>query len=201
MHSIGIFCGSSEGSDPVYMDAARATGKLLAETGISVVYGGGRVGLMGALADSALQHGGVVTGVIPRALVEREIAHTSLTDLHVVENMHERKDKMAALSSAFIALPGGAGTLEEIFEQWTWAQLGIHRKPCAFLNINGFYKPLELMIKRMVGQGFMRQNYADMVLFSSSTLDIVEYFRSYIPPESKWTVDADAELTHVPTPD
>ncbi|HCB2208372.1 TPA: TIGR00730 family Rossman fold protein [Citrobacter farmeri] len=187
MKSIGIFCGSSEGHSPVYMQAARETGTFLAQAGLGIVYGGGRVGLMGAVADSALQYGGCVTGVMPVSLVEREIAHTGLTDLQVVENMHQRKDRMAALSSAFIALPGGAGTLEEIFEQWTWAQLGIHNKPCAFYNINDFYRPLQAMVQKMADEGFMKQSYVDMLLFSDSLPEIVEHFATYTPPASKWT--------------
>ncbi|VTN77064.1 lysine decarboxylase family protein [Klebsiella pneumoniae] len=135
MKSIGIFCGSSAGEHPLYLETARLVGRTLAQQGLALVYGGGKVGLMGAVADAALEAGGVVIGVMPRGLVEREIAHRGLTELHVVEDMHERKTKMAALADGFIALPGGAGTLEEIFEQWTWAQLGIHEKPCAFLNI------------------------------------------------------------------
>jgi uncharacterized protein (TIGR00730 family) len=137
MKAIGIFCGSSSGENPLYIETARDVGKILATADISLVYGGGKVGLMGAVADACLAHGGHVVGVMPRGLFEKEIAHQGLSELHVVENMHERKTKMAALSDGFIALPGGAGTLEEIFEQWTWAQLGIHHKPCAFLNING----------------------------------------------------------------
>lgn len=187
MQTVGIFCGSSEGSSPVYMDAARHTGKWLAEQGIHIVYGGGRVGLMGAVADSALAHGGRVTGVIPKSLLEREIAHTGLSDLQVVDNMHQRKTVMADLSSGFIALPGGAGTAEEIFEQWTWAQLGIHNKPCAFLNVNHFYDPLKVMVQQMVSEGFMKQEYADMLLFSENLHEILNSFSTYTPPISKWT--------------
>lgn len=186
MKSIGIVCGSSEGLSPVYMQSAREVGQYLAEAGIDVVYGGGRVGLMGAVADAAIQHGGRVTGVMPVSLVEREIAHTGLSDLQVVENMHQRKERMAALSHAFIALPGGAGTLEEIFEQWTWGQLGIHNKPCAFYNINDFYQPLKIMVQKMVDEGFMKQSYADMLFFSDSLPEIVDYFNTYTPPASKW---------------
>jgi len=128
---ICVFCGSNSGNNEVYANAARETGRTLARHQIDLVYGGGRVGLMGALADGALNAGGVVIGVMPRSLVEREIQHTGLTELHTVESMHERKSKMAELADGFMALPGGAGTLEEIFEQWTWAQLGIHAKPWA----------------------------------------------------------------------
>ncbi len=153
MKSIGIFCGSSAGEHPLYLETARLVGRTLAQQGLALVYGGGKVGLMGAVADAALEAGGVVIGVMPRGLVEREIAHRGLTELHVVEDMHERKTKMAALADGFIALPGGAGTLEEIFEQWTWAQLGIHEKPCAFLNIKGYYDPLQAMVDNMVREG------------------------------------------------
>lgn len=186
MHTVGIFCGSFEGSSIVYMDAARNTGRWLAEQGISIVYGGGRVGLMGAIADSALEYGGHVTGVIPKSLVEREIAHTGLSEIHVVDNMHQRKKVMSELSTCFIALPGGAGTAEEIFEQWTWAQLGIHHKPCAFLDVNHFYNPLRVMVQKMVSEGFMKQDYADMLLFCENLHDIIDYFKTYIPPVSKW---------------
>ncbi|MEP8455317.1 TIGR00730 family Rossman fold protein (plasmid) [Enterobacter bugandensis] len=187
MNTVGIFCGSSEGCTPAYMEAARHVGRFLAEQNMNIVYGGGRVGLMGAVADSALAFGGHVTGVIPKSLLEREIAHTGLSELHVVDNMHQRKSVMAELSSCFIALPGGAGTAEEIFEQWTWAQLGIHDKPCAFLNVNYFYNPLRVMVNQMVSEGFMKQDYADMLLFSENLHDIVDYFKTYTPPVSKWT--------------
>jgi uncharacterized protein (TIGR00730 family) len=187
MKSIGVFCGSSEGLLPVYMHSARNVGKHLASAGFQIVYGGGRVGLMGAIADSALQHGGHVTGVMPSALVKREIAHTGLSDLQIVDDMHQRKKKMAELSSFFIALPGGAGTLEEVFEQWTWGQLGIHHKPCAFLDVNGFYQPLRVMISKMVSDGFMQQMYADMLLISDSLEEIVSHFSAYSPPKSKWS--------------
>lgn len=187
MNTVGIFCGSSEGCTPAYMEAARHVGKFLAEQSMNIVYGGGRVGLMGAVADSALAFGGHVTGVIPKSLLEREIAHTGLSELHVVDNMHQRKSVMAELSSCFIALPGGAGTAEEIFEQWTWAQLGIHDKPCAFLNVCDFYNPLRAMVDQMVSEGFMKQDYADMLLFSENLHDIVDYFETYTPPVSKWT--------------
>ncbi|OXZ49395.1 TIGR00730 family protein [Escherichia coli] len=187
MNTVGIFCGSSAGSSPVYLAAARSAGQWLAQNGIHIVYGGGRVGLMGAVADAALAQGGQVTGVIPRALKAREIAHTGLSELHVVDDMHQRKTLMAELSDGFIALPGGAGTAEEIFEQWTWAQLGIHHKPCAFLNVNDFYQPLREMIQQMVSEGFMKPDYADMVFFSDNTRAIADYFHTYTPPVSKWT--------------
>jgi uncharacterized protein (TIGR00730 family) len=187
MTTLGVFCGSSSGIGTSYIEAARTVGRDLAKRGIEIVYGGGRVGLMGAIADAAVAAGGRVTGVIPRWLVEREIAHTGLSNLHIVENLHERKSKMAELASGFIALPGAAGTLEEIFEQWTWAQLGIHEKPCGFLNVNGYFDPLEAMTRRMVSEGFMQDSYADMLIFSNDLNDLLARFAAYRPPQRKWT--------------
>src|SRR5580693_3717821 len=183
---ICIFCGSRSGNNDLYTQAARQTGRTLAERQIDLVYGGGRVGLMGEVADAALSAGGTVIGVMPRALVAREIQHTRLTQLHTVETMHERKAKMAELSDGFIALPGGAGTLEEIFEQWTWAQLGIHRKPCGFLNTNGYFDPLRKMIDQMAAEGFLRQEHAAMLTFGSEPAAILDRFRNYLPPLAKW---------------
>lgn len=188
----GIFCGSSAGGDAAYIDAARTTGRILAQSGVEIVYGGGRVGLMGAVADAALAHGGKVIGVMPRLLVEQEISHPGLTTLHVVNDMHKRKAKMAEIAGGFIALPGGPGTLEEIFEQWTWAQLGIHDKPCAFLNVKGYFDPLKQMTNSMVTQGFMQQRYADMLLFSDSIDDVLHSFKHYTPPPHKWASAARA---------
>lgn len=186
MKSIGIFCGSSAGVNPCYIQTAQQVGKALAQADLTLVYGGGKVGLMGAVADACLENGGHVIGVMPRALVEREIAHTGITELFVVDNMHERKTKMAQLSDGFIALPGGAGTLEEIFEQWTWAQLGIHEKPCAFLNVNGYYEPLHQMVQKMVGEGFMHARYGNMLPFAEDIERILLGFNAYTPPERKW---------------
>lgn len=184
---VGIFCGSSTGTDAAYIDAARTTGRVLAQAGMGIVYGGGRVGLMGAVADAALAHGGEVIGVMPRLLAEQELSHPGLTQLHVVNDMHERKAKMAQIADSFVAMPGGPGTLEEIFEQWTWAQLGIHDKPCAFLNINGYFEPLKVMTASMVSQGFMKQPYADMLMFSDTIENILSEFARYTPPPHKWT--------------
>src|SRR5260221_5174919 len=138
IRSVAVFCGSSHGIDPIHTEAARQLGALLASEGVTLVYGGGSVGLMGELADATLTNGGNVTGVIPRALWEREIGHRALTTLQVVETMHERKSTMASLADAFIALPAGCATLEEIFEIWTWAQIGIHSKPLGILDVGGF---------------------------------------------------------------
>jgi uncharacterized protein (TIGR00730 family) len=189
---ICVFCGSSPGNHEVYAEAARQTGTLLASRGIELVYGGARRGLMGVLADSMLEAGATVTGVMPRALVEREIQHTGLTQLHVVETMHERKTKMAELADAFIALPGGAGTLEEIFEQWTWGQLDIHRKPCGFLNTRAYYDPLRQMIQRMIGEGFLSQAHAEMLVFDSDPAEILAAFGRYSHPGPKWKTPSTA---------
>ncbi len=161
--AVAVFCGSSLGSDAAYGDAAAQVGRTLAERGVTVVYGGGRVGLMGAVADAALSAGGRVVGVIPQSLHARELAHSGVTELHVVETMHERKLRMSELADAFLALPGGAGTLEEIAEQWTWAQLTIHAKRCGFLDVNGFWSPIRLMLDRMVAEGFVRPEQQDIV--------------------------------------
>jgi len=150
------------------------------------VYGGGNVGLMGTLADAVLSAGGQVTGVMPRALVEREIVHQGVADLRVVETMHERKQLMADLADAFLALPGGPGTLEEIFEQWTWAQLGIHAKPCGFLNVNGYFTPLVNMMERMVVEGFLAAPLAAMVAVENQPEKLLARFETYRPPARKW---------------
>jgi len=141
---------------------------------------------MGVLADTVLSAGGRVTGVMPRALFEREIAHAGVSDLRIVENMHERKDLMASLADAFIALPGGVGTLEEILEQWTWSQLGIHAKPCAFLNVNGYFDPMVTMIERMVAEGFLAVPFARMLAIETEPDRIFARFREYEPPARKW---------------
>ncbi len=185
---ICVFCGSSAGNNQVYTDAARETGTTLARRRITLVYGGGRVGLMGVLADAALSAGGKVIGVIPESLLRREIQHTGLSELQVVSTMHERKTKMAELADGFIALPGGAGTLEEIFEQWTWAQLGIHRKPCGFLNTDGYFDPLCQMIDKMTAEGFLRPEHASMLVFHTELAVIVDAFRDYLPPAAKYQI-------------
>ena len=157
MRSIAVYCGSSPGSNPAFRLAAEALGRNLAQAGCTLVYGGSHAGLMGAVADAALAAGGKVIGVIPDALVSREVAHRGLSELQVVRSMHERKARMNELAEAFVALPGGIGTLDEIIEMFTWTQLGIHRKPCAFLNIDGYYDNLLAFLHTMVAQGFLRQ--------------------------------------------
>lgn len=156
---ICVFCGSSPGHDPRYAALADDVGALLARRGLGLVYGGGKVGLMGRLADAALAAGGEVIGVIPERLVEREVAHQGLSTLHVVGSMHERKAQMARLSAAFLALPGGLGTLEELFEVWSWAQLGYHGKPCGLLDVNGYFAPLAAFLDRAVEEGFLQPRH------------------------------------------
>jgi uncharacterized protein (TIGR00730 family) len=192
MNSVCVFCGSRSGRDDAYEEAARATGHTLARSGLRLVYGGGRVGLMGVLADTVLSAGGQITGVIPRALFDREIAHSGVSDMRVVQSMHERKELMASLADAFIALPGGAGTLEEIFEQWTWAQLGIHAKPCGFLNVNGYFDPLFALIERMVAEGFMARSFATMLAIETDPDRLLARFRAYQPPPQKWDLQNDS---------
>ena len=184
---ICVFCGSSPGRHAAYADSARALGALLAREGIGVVYGGANVGVMGALADAVRGAGGEVIGVIPQALVEREVAHTALDDLRIVGSMHERKALMAELSDAFIALPGGIGTLEELFEVWTWAQLGSHDKPCALLNVQGFYDGLSSFLDHVVNEAFLRKKHRDMLLVANDPRMLLAAIRRYEAPSvTKW---------------
>jgi uncharacterized protein (TIGR00730 family) len=186
--SICIYCGSSAGKDPAFLEEAQRAGRVIAEAGLTLVYGGGRVGLMGAVADSALAAGGNVVGVMPADLVSQEIGHTGLTELHVVNSMHERKWKMAELSDGFLCLPGGPGTFEEVVEQWTWALLGFHAKPCGFVNVNGYYDLWRATVQRMADNGFTTQPYADMLIYADTTEEAIQRFRDYVPPPPKWGV-------------
>ena len=163
MKSIAVYCGASLGADPVYADAARDLARALVDHNIGLVYGGGKVGLMGVIADEVLRLGGEATGVIPKQLVEREVGHAGLTRLFVVKDMHERKAMMSELAEGFIAMPGGMGTLEELFEMVTWAQLGIHAKPIGLLNVNGFYDGLSAFIDHLVATGFVRPAHAALM--------------------------------------
>ncbi|WOK37860.1 TIGR00730 family Rossman fold protein [Sphingomonas sp. C3-2] len=182
-----VFCGSSMGESPVHAAIAEELGRELAGAGVGLVYGGGNVGLMGVVADAALGAGGEVIGVIPRALVDRELAHEGCTELHVTANMHERKALMAELATGFIALPGGIGTMEELFEVWTWGQLGWHMKPCALLNVHGYYDGLITFLDTMVEQGFLRQEHRDMLIVTDRVADLLDLLADYIPPQtSKW---------------
>lgn len=184
---ICVFCGSSAGAHPAYRQAARDVGRVLALQGISLVYGGGKVGLMGALADACLADGGRVIGIMPRALVEKEIAHRGLTELRVVESMHERKACMADLADAFVALPGGFGTWEEFCEVLTWSQLGLHRKACALLNVNGYYDPLLAMANRAVEEGFVRDIHRALLIEDTDPTRLIDDLNSYtVPVVDKW---------------
>jgi uncharacterized protein (TIGR00730 family) len=184
---ICVFAGSNAGVEPGFVATARALGAALAQRGCELVYGGGRVGLMGALADAVLHHGGQVIGVIPHGLAVKEVAHEGLSTLHVVDSMHERKAMMAELSGAFVALPGGLGTLEELFEALTWAQLGIHTKPCGVLNVAGYFDGLLGFLAHGVEQGFVRAAHADMLLTGSDIHALLDAIEQYAPPQvEKW---------------
>jgi uncharacterized protein (TIGR00730 family) len=187
MRRICVFCGSNGGARAAYADAARAVGRAIARRGVGLVYGGGKVGLMGIVADAVLAEGGEVIGVIPEALEAREVAHRGLTQLRVVRSMHERKALMADLSDAFIALPGGFGTFEEFCEVITWVQLGLHAKPCGLLNVGGFYAPLLALFDHAVGEGFVRPEHRAIVLEDDDPEALIERLRSYRPPRvEKW---------------
>jgi uncharacterized protein (TIGR00730 family) len=187
MKSVCVFCGSSPGNDPVHAEGARAMGTEIARRGLTLVYGGGAVGLMGIVADAALAAGGEVHGVIPRALREKEVGHNGLTRLEVVETMHIRKARMAELSDGFIAMSGGIGTFEEIFEIWTWGQLGIHGKPLGFFNIAGFYDPLAAFLDNTASAGFLRQTHRDMAMTESDPAALLDKMAAYKPlAQIKW---------------
>jgi uncharacterized protein (TIGR00730 family) len=180
MKAIAVYCGASSGADPMYADAARALGQVLVEHNIALVYGGGKVGLMGVIADEVLRLGGEVTGVIPRALVEREVGHAGLTRIFVVKDMHERKAMMAELSDGFIALPGGMGTLEELFEMLTWSQLGIHAKPVGLLNVGGFYDGLVAFVAHQRAEGFVRAEHAGLMMVDAAPDALVRRLREAV---------------------
>ncbi|MXN90408.1 TIGR00730 family Rossman fold protein [Flavobacterium sp. Sd200] len=187
MKRITVFCGSSFGTDTVYEERAYLLGKTLATKNIRLVYGGANVGLMGAVADGALQNGGEAIGVLPHFLQNKEIAHKGLTKLILVETMHERKTKMNDLCDGVIALPGGFGTLEEFFEMLTWGQLGLHKKPVAILNVKGFYDPLLQMMHTMVTKGLLKEVNYSMVLVSSDIDDLLQKMTDYKAPDNgKW---------------
>jgi uncharacterized protein (TIGR00730 family) len=191
LNTVCVFCGSSPGAHPEYIASARSFGRLLAEQGVRIVYGGGRVGLMGAVADAAMEAGGSVIGVIPHALMAREVGHGGVTDLRVVETMHERKALMADISDGFVALPGGIGTLEEFFEIWTWGQLGIHDKPIGLLDVRGFYAPMALLLDHLVEQEFLAPRHRGRVLRDDSAESLLERMRAFVPPETRRWVDLD----------
>jgi len=187
MKSITVFCGSSFGSEEIYKEQAVLLGQTLAKQNIQLIYGGANVGLMGAVADGVLLEGGKVIGVLPHFLQSKEIAHQDLTELILVETMHERKTKMNDLCDGVIVLPGGYGTLEEFFEMITWAQLGLHKKPIAILNINGFYDDLIKLVQNMVDKGFLKQINQEMLLVSDSIDELLEKMKNYRAPSvGKW---------------
>jgi uncharacterized protein (TIGR00730 family) len=184
---ICVFCGSSRGSRPSYVEVAQRLGTALARRGTGLVYGGGRVGLMGALADAALAEGGEVIGIIPEALLAWEVAHAGLTDLQVVASMHERKARMADLADAFVALPGGYGTLEEFCEVLTWSQLGLHAKPCGLVNVEGYYDPLLALLDHAVAERFVRPEHRALVLEAAEPELLLDLLAGYEPPAlTKW---------------
>jgi|ERR1051326_1115684 uncharacterized protein (TIGR00730 family) len=191
MKRICVFCGSSTGIRSAYAEAARAMGQALLAKRIGLVYGGGNVGLMGTIADSVMQGSGEVIGVIPEALVERELAHGSVTELIVVRSMHERKAKMAELADAFIAMPGGYGTFEEFCEIITWAQLGLHRKPCGILNVNGYYDPLMTLFDHAVAEGFVHPVNRRLVIQENDPERLLYMLANYTPPQTEKWIDRD----------
>lgn len=187
MKSVAVFCGSNRGYDPVYATRARELGQLLAEKEITLVFGGSKVGLMEELSNAALLHGGKVIGVMPRLLFDKGIGHQGLTEMIVVDTMHERKMRMSELCDGIIAMPGGFGTLDECFEMVTWGQLGIHRKPVALLNVNGYYDPMVQMLNHMAAEGFLKEVHRDMLIISDRPEHILEKMGDYaVPQTGKW---------------
>jgi uncharacterized protein (TIGR00730 family) len=187
MKSICVYCGSNAGNKPVYTERAQALGARIASEGLQLVYGGGNVGLMGIVADAVLEHGGEVIGVIPEQLVQWEVAHKGVTRLEVVANMHERKARMFDLADAFVALPGGFGTLDEMFEMLTWRQLGLGKKPCAFLDVDGFYAPLIGMIDRMVEERFLHAEQRHDLWHGEDIDALFGWMQDYTPAQAdKW---------------
>jgi len=187
MKRVCVYCGSSPGKSPRYREAARALGHEMVARGLDLVYGGAGIGVMGAVADAVLERGGAVTGVIPYSLSTKEVAHSGLDELIVVGSMHERKAKMADLADAFVALPGGWGTCEEIFEMLTWAQLGFHEKPCGLLNVAGYYDPMFAFLEHAMDQGFVREQYRPMMIMEEDPALLLDRFESYRAPRvRKW---------------
>jgi uncharacterized protein (TIGR00730 family) len=187
MKAVCVYCGSNAGIREDYGVLARALGTEIARRGLTLVYGGARVGLMGQVADAALAAGGRVVGIIPQSLVDKEIAHSGLTESHIVGSMHERKRMMADLSDGFVALPGGIGTLEEIFEMWTWAQLGYHAKPCALIDTAGYWTGLAAFLDHQVQEGFVRAPHREMLLLDDDPARLLDRMEAYEPPVvTKW---------------
>lgn len=189
MKSIAVFCGSKDGYIDVYREEAYRVGSILAERGIRLVYGGAKIGVMGAIADGVLNNGGEVIGVIPQFLLNKEVAHENLTNLIIVDTMHQRKLKMYELSDAMMTLPGGWGTMEELFETLTWGQLGMHNKPMGILNINGYYDSLKVLMTMMVHEGFLSEWTKKMVMVNESITDLLEMMEQYDAPELQQFLD------------
>jgi uncharacterized protein (TIGR00730 family) len=201
IRSVAVYCGSSLGTSPAYARAAQEMGTELATRGLTTIYGGGDVGLMGVLADAALAQGGCVIGVIPRALVDLEVAHAGLTELVVVESMHARKAVIAERADAFVALPGGLGTLEEFCEALTWSQLGLHRNPMGLLNTDGFYDPFIELMDRMTGEGFIRPGHRANALAGPTASTLLDALAAWRPTgEAKWQSDAERAAHRLPSP-
>lgn len=185
MKSVAVYCGSSFGGSELYKEAASQLGTLLASRGVRLIYGGASVGIMGAIADAVLAKGGEAVGILPALLENREISHKSLTELIIVDSMHERKHKMMEQADGFIVLPGGAGTLEEFFEVFTWSQIGLHQKPVAVFNVNQYYDPLVHMLEHMSEQGFMQPKFLEALIVSSSATELFNKMLNFEPPGLK----------------
>ena len=191
MKRVCVYCGSSPGRSPRYREAARLLGREMVDRGLDLVYGGASIGVMGAVADAVLERGGEAIGVIPRSLATKEVAHSELTELIVVGSMHERKAQMAELSDAFVALPGGWGTCEEIFEMLTWAQLGFHAKPCGLLNVDGYYDPLFAFLEHAITERFVKEEFRPMMIMEEDSGRLLDRFAVYRAPRVKKWIAAD----------
>lgn len=191
MKSLCVYCGASRGASEAYADAARLMARAMVENRIALVYGGGKVGLMGVIADEMIRLGGETTGVIPKALMEKEVGHGGLTRLHVVKDMHERKAMMASLSDGFVAMPGGIGTLEELFEIFTWSQLGLHDMPIGLLNVNGFYDGLITFLRHVVKEQFLKPDQAALLMNASAPADLIAQLKSFEPRRRDKPLDPD----------
>ncbi|UOQ84091.1 TIGR00730 family Rossman fold protein [Gracilibacillus salinarum] len=187
MKTVAVFCGASNGVDPIYIEEAHKLGNALAKNGIGLVYGGSNTGCVGAVANGVLEAGGNAIGVIPEKLMNYEIAHEKLTELHIVKTMHERKAMMAELADGFIALPGGTGTLEEWFEVFTWQQIGYHQKPCALMNINHYYDPVITLFDHMIEQGFVKPVFRELIILESEPAQLLDRLKNNPPaPINRW---------------
>ncbi|OGW34144.1 MAG: Rossman fold protein, TIGR00730 family [Nitrospirae bacterium GWC2_56_14] len=189
LRTICVYCGSSIGREASYAEQARLLGTTLARRGYGLVYGGAQIGLMGIIADAVLEAGGKAVGVMPKALLEKEVGHSGLTEFHVVESMHDRKALMAELADGFVALPGGIGTFEELFEIWTWAQLGFHRKPCGLLNVAGYYDHLVAFLDHAAAEGFVKEAQREMLIVAESVDELLARFERYMPPPVAKVID------------